>query len=128
MHVPVSLSFSLYLYLQKWFGSRSDPNGIQERMFRQFKIESTQCHTKADAHDKMGFQYISMRVYIVRSHARIQRGDRGPDPPEKLQKYRISSQYWTGSPEIYYQASIQRWAIIGTPSKTAFKGVSLAGR
>ena len=27
----------LYLHLQKRFGSRSDPNGIQERMFRQFK-------------------------------------------------------------------------------------------
>ena len=32
-----SLSFSLYLHLQKQFGSRSDPNGIQERMFSQFK-------------------------------------------------------------------------------------------
>ena len=50
------------------------------------------CRTKADAHDKMGFQYISISVYIVRSHARIQRGDRGsgPPPPEKSQKYRIS--------------------------------------
>ena len=36
-HVPVSPSFSLYLHLQKRLGSRSDPNGIQERMFRQFK-------------------------------------------------------------------------------------------
>ena len=37
VHVPVSLSFSLYLHLQKRFGPRSDPNGIQERMFRKFK-------------------------------------------------------------------------------------------
>ena len=37
MYVPVSLSFSLNIHLQKRFGSRSDPNGIQERMFRQFK-------------------------------------------------------------------------------------------
>ena len=29
-YVPVSLSFSLYLHLQKRFGSRSDPNGIQD--------------------------------------------------------------------------------------------------
>ena len=30
----------------------------------------------------MGFQYISISVYIVRSHARIQRGGTGgPDPP-----------------------------------------------
>ena len=55
-------------------------------MFRQFKIESTQCRTKADVHDKMGFQYISMRVYIVLSHARIKRGDRGSGPPMKNYK------------------------------------------
>ena len=39
------------------------------------------CRTKADAHDKMGFQYISISVDIVRSHARIQRGDGGLDTP-----------------------------------------------
>ena len=54
----------------------------------------TKCRTKADAHDKMGFQYISISVDIVRSHARVQRGDRGsgppPPPPEKSQKHRIS--------------------------------------
>ena len=32
-----SLSLFLYLHLQKRLGSRSDPNGVQERMFRQFK-------------------------------------------------------------------------------------------
>ena len=55
-------------------------------------IESTQCRTKADAHDKMVFQYISISVYIVRSHAQIQRGDRGsgPPPPGKSQKYGFS--------------------------------------
>ena len=37
VHAPVSLSLSLNLHLQKRFGSRSDPNGIQEIMFRQFK-------------------------------------------------------------------------------------------
>ena len=41
------------------------------------------CRTKADARDKMGFQYISISVDIVRSHARIQRGGGagGPEPP-----------------------------------------------
>ena len=39
------------------------------------------CRTKADAHDKMGFQYISISVDIVRSHARIQRGGRGSGHP-----------------------------------------------
>ena len=47
------------------------------------------------AHDKMSFQYISISVYIVRSHARIQRGGQRVQttptpPPEKSQKYRIS--------------------------------------
>ena len=38
--------------------------------------------TKAGAHDKMGFQYISISVDIVRSHARIKRGGgRGSGPP-----------------------------------------------
>ena len=27
-------------------------------------------------------------------------GDRGPDPPEKSQKYRVSKQYWSGSPKM----------------------------
>ena len=50
------------------------------------------CRTKADAHDKMGFRYISISVDIVQSHVRIQRGDMGsgPPPPEKSQRYRIS--------------------------------------
>ena len=69
-----SLSLSLYLSI--------------DRNYAKF-------HTKADAHDKMGFQFISMSVDIVRSNARIQREDRGsgpppPPPPEKSQKYRIS--------------------------------------
>ena len=44
--------------------------------------------TKADAHDKMGFQYISISVDIVRSHARIQRGDRGYGPPPHLKNHK----------------------------------------
>ena len=34
---PPPPPLSLSLHLQKRFGSRSDPNGIQETMFRQFK-------------------------------------------------------------------------------------------
>ena len=60
-------SLYLSLHLQTRFGSRSDPNGIQNRMFRQFKNVCIRkalhvilwnvllCHTKADAHDKFGF-------------------------------------------------------------------------
>ena len=66
MHVPVSLSFSLHLHLQKQFRSRSDPNGIQERMFRQLKFmcdrKYAKCRTKADANDKMGFTCIHCPV------------------------------------------------------------------
>ena len=52
--------------------------------------------------------------------AQIQRGDRGPPPiPEKAQKYRVSSQYCSGSriKTQSYQASIQCLAIIGPPGK-----------
>ena len=54
----------------------------------------------------------------------------GQDPPEKSQIYRVSYQYWTGSPvkPQSYQASIQWWATIGPPEKRHLNGVSLAGR
>ena len=82
MHAPVSPSPSLSLYIcKKRFGSRSDPNGIQERMFCQFKNLRKQCRTNADAHYRMGFQYIAISVYIGWSHARIQRGVRWSGPP-----------------------------------------------
>ena len=68
------------------------------------------CRTKADAHDKMDFQYISISVYIVRSNVRIQRGGTGgPDPLAILDRILWNFQN--------NQASIQRWAIIGTPAK-----------
>ena len=82
-----SLSLSLSIYICK---NGLDPD--QTRM--EFKTECfvnlkicacdrkyAKCRTKADAHDKMDFQYISISVYIVRSHARIQMGDRGSGPP-----------------------------------------------
>ena len=46
------------------------------------------CRIKADAHDKMCFQYISISVDIVRSHARIQRRDRGSRHPN-LKNHKI---------------------------------------
>ena len=86
------------------------------------------CRTKADAHDKMGFQYISISVYIVRSHARIQRGAGGPDPPppppplknhkniEFLSNTGPDPQEFSKLPSQY-----KRWAIIGTPAKRHLK-------
>ena len=65
-------SLSLSLHLQTRFGSRSDPNGIQDRMFRQFKNVCMRqkvrkaliprnvrlCRTKADAHNKFEFSVL----------------------------------------------------------------------
>ena len=59
------------------------------------------CRTKADAHDEMGFQYISISVDIVWSHVRIQRGGGGGagglDPPHLKNHKNIE---FLGSPEI----------------------------
>ena len=120
-----SLSFFFYLHLQKRFGSRSDPNGIQERMFVNLKIcacdrKYAKCRTKADAHDKMDFQYISISVYIVRSHARIQRGDRGSGP---LSNTRTNPLKFSEQPSQHSTLGHHRHA-----SETPLKGVSLVGR
>ena len=57
-------------------------------------------------------------------------GTGGPDPPGKITKYRVSEQYWSGSPEKSQgnQANIQCWAINGTLAKRHLNGVSLASR
>ena len=130
IYQSLSLSFSLYLNLQKRFGSRSDPMEFRKECFVNLKIcawcdrKYAKCRTKADAQDKMFFQYISISVYIVRSHARIQRGDRGFGPPPPPTPWKITKIWiflailnripWNSQ---NYQASIQRWAIIGTPAK-----------
>ena len=81
-----SLSLSLSIYICK---NGLDPDQtrmeFKKECFVNLKIcacdrKYAKCRTKADAHDKMDFQYISISVYIVRSHARIQRGDRGSGP------------------------------------------------
>ena len=86
-----SLSLSLYLHLQKTFLVPDQTRmEFRKECFVNLKNcacdrKYAKCRTKADAHDKMGFQYISISVYIVRSHARIQGGGGGgtggPDPP-----------------------------------------------
>ena len=81
------LSLSRAIYICK---NGLDPDQIRKEFrkecFVKLKIcacerKYAKCRTKADAHEKMGFQYISISVDIVRSHARIQRGTGGPDPP-----------------------------------------------
>ena len=97
MYQSLSLPLSIYICKNGLDPSRSDRMEFRKECFVNLKIcacdrKYAKCRTKADAHDKMGFQYISISVYIVRSYARIQRGTEGPDPPppEKSQKYRIS--------------------------------------
>ena len=64
------------------------------------------------------------------SWADPERGTGGPDPSEKLQKFRVSKQHLSRSPEKphSYKASIQCLANIGPPAKRHLNGVSLAGR
>ena len=82
MHQSPSLFFSLYLHLQKRFGSRSDPNGIQERLFPQLcDRKYAKCCTKADAHKKMGLQYISKCIHLPVPCMDPEGGKGGPDPP-----------------------------------------------
>ena len=94
-------------------------------------IESMQCRTKADAHDKIGFKYISISVYIVRSHARIQReGAEGPDPSLKNHK-NIEFLSNTGPDPLKFLKLPSQHSTLGHrrhASETPFKGVSLAGR
>ena len=83
----------LYLHLQKRFGFRSDPNGFQERMFRQFKICAYDRKYTVSYKSRCAQQCISISVNIGRSHVQIKRGGQAvriPIPPEKSLKYRIS--------------------------------------
>ena len=75
--LSLSLSLSLFTFVKTaWIQIRFDWNsGKNVSSIKKcvHAIESTQ----ADAHDKMCFQYISISVYICRSHARIQMGGQG---------------------------------------------------
>ena len=79
----------------------------------------------------MGFQYISISVDIVRSHARIQRGDRGsgPLPPENHKNIEFLSN--TGPDPLKLSNLPSQHSTLGHhrhASEMPFKGVSLAGR
>ena len=51
-------------------------------------------------------------LFIFGAHVRIQRGEGtgGQDPPEKAQKCRVSSQYWSGSPASSARQQIREMA------------------
>ena len=83
------------------------------------------------------YSFFAPTINEWHNHVRIQRGGGGggggtggPYPPEKSQKYRVSKQYWSGSPDKLqsYQATNQSWTIIGPPAKRHLNGVLLAGR
>ena len=88
------------------------------------------CRTKADAHDKMGFQYISISVDIVRSHARIQRGDRVSGHPHLKNHKNI--EFLSNRPDpLKFSKLPSQHSTLGHhrhARETPFKGVSLAGR
>ena len=91
VHVPVSLSFSLHLHLQKpeW-NSGKNVSSIRKKC--SCAIESMQSVVQKPMRTiKWG-----LSVYIVRSHARIQRGKflsiTGPDP---LKFSKLPSQHST---------------------------------
>ena len=86
MYQSLSLSLSFYIcknvldpdQTQLEFGKECFVNLKNCACYRKY----AKCRTKADAHDKMCLQYISISVYIVRSHAHPEGGGTGgPDPP-----------------------------------------------
>ena len=114
----LSPSLSFCLHLQKQFGSRSDPNGTQERMFRQFKNLFMLLEVrKADAHDKMGFQYIHWPVPCGTGV----RGSRPPSPENRKNKEYLSN---TGPDALKFSKLPSQHSTLGHhrhPSETPFK-------
>ena len=100
-HIHKSLKY-VDSELKKMMKFKKEHASLSLSLYLSIDRKYAKCRTKANAHDKMDFKYISISVDIARSHARIQRGYRGQDPPtpKKSQKYITSWQYWTGSPEI----------------------------
>ena len=119
-----SLSLSLSIYICK---NSLDPDQTRMEFKKKCFVKIcacdrkyAKCRTKADARDKMDFQYISISVYIVRSHARIQRGDMESGP---LSNTRSNPLKFSEQPSQHSTLGHHRHA-----SETPLKGVSLAGR
>ena len=130
MHQSLYLSLSLCLHLQKRFGFRSYPNGTQERMFRQYKILCMLLKVrKADAHDKMGFQYIHWPV----PRGTGVRGIRPPSPenhknieylsntgPDLLKFSKLPSQHSTLGHHRHPSETPFKWRFAGGPMMARF--------
>ena len=128
MHVPVFLSFSLYLRLQNGL----DPDQTRMEFRKECYVNLKMCacdkkYAKSDAHDKMGFQYISISVYIVRS----QGGQGVRTPLKKSQNIEFLSNRNTGPDSLKFSKLPSQHSTLGHhrhASETPFKCVSLAGR
>ena len=133
MHQSLSLSLSLSLFTfakKKRFGSRSDPNGTQERMFRQYKNLCMLLKVrKADAHDKMGFQYIhwpvicgtgvkGFRPSLPKITKNIEYlSNTGPDP---LTFSKLPSQHLTLGHHRHPSETPFKWRFAGGPMMARF--------
>ena len=92
------------------------------------EIKYAKCCTKADAHNKMGFQYISISVTIHYLVPCVDpEGGQGIRTPPPLKNHKnIEFLSNTGPDPLKFsklpnESSIQRWAIIGTPTKRHLK-------
>ena len=110
-------SLSLFIYICK---NGLDPDQTRMEFKKECFVSLIICACDRKYHDKMDFQYISISVYIVRSHARIQRGDRGSGP---LSNTRPNPLKFSEQPSQHSTLGHHRHA-----SETPLKGVSLAGR
>ena len=138
MHVQDSLSFSLYLHLQKGLDPDQTRMEFRKECFVNLKIcachrKYAKCRTKANAHDKWVFSYLNKSIHCpvpctdpegggqriqtssppLKNHKNIEfLSNTGPDP---LEFSKLPSQHST--------LGYHRHA-----SETPFKGISLAGR
>ena len=110
-------SLSLFIYICK---NGLDPDQTRMEFKKECFVSLIICACDRKYHDKMDFQYISISVYIVRSHARIQRGDRGSGP---LSNTRLNPLKFSEQPSQHSMLGHHLHA-----SEMPLKGVSLAGR
>ena len=137
MYQSLSLFLSLFTFAKTvWIQIRPECNSGKNvssiYFFFACDRKYAKCRTKADVHDKMGFQYISISVYIVRSYARIQRGgDRGSGPPPLKNHKNIEFLSNIGPDLLEFSKLPSQHSTLGHhrhASQTSFKYVSLAGR
>ena len=132
MHAPVSLSLSLSLSLyicKKRFGSRSDPNGTKERMFRQFKILCILSKVRSVVQKPMRtIRWVS--VYTLAGPIR-DRGQVVRTPPFPINHKNIEYLNNTGPDPLKFSKLPSQHSTMGHhrhPAKRHLNGVLLAGR